>query len=1029
MNLFLSARYLLPLFGLCLSSLSSFAQDPPLVWRAEAEDLDSSLGGATVVEEQEGSIEEMYVSGTQYVSLPNSGASATYSGISVTQAGAYRITVAHWNSSDTAFHLLLNGALVAEEEVVRHVLPTVARARLSVVELDLPVGGHSLAIEAQGNVMLDYIQISKVQATTYYVSDTGSDANDGLTEATPLQSLAAISETTLYEGDQVLFKAGGRYQGHFSVNGSGTSEKPIRISSYGEGEKPIIDGSGGAEGDYQQAIHINNVDGIEISNLEITNERLNAHPYYANTSAYGIFVHNNSHESMEYFRIDNVKVNGVYAISTTGIEFNDLKVAGIYFRSERNSVATHLKNIKDLEVTNSYFTLTGKFGFWSQHGGGLGEDYEAKNMDFVFRNNYFYKTGGSGITPGRTYNCLVEYNTFDYPGSDEDSRMAKRGSGAWFFGCRNVLAQYNVSKHARGGNDSYGMHIDFGNENVILQYNYSEDSEGGFCEILGNNINSCYRYNISVNDGFRDTKGNSIWVSDYSAGSIKSDSNYVYNNIVYVDAAISPDISIVSKNTHIYNNIFCAVGEGEIANEMTLTIEDGSELLVANNVFYGNVHQQFTSLDTNAFFGNPYFTAPESHEPAGYEIKQRSSAAKNALQFAEAPFPMAGQGIFADIPAVPDRDYFGNPSSLSDVLSNIGAYQGGAHFNANLQLYATATADQVEVSWDAPEYEVTHYTLELIGNDHLVETSVTMSDVTTTSYTFTDTDSRDRAVRLSAHYRDGSSSQTELTTNHISDGGFETGEQGYWNSWNNAIESSTALNGNAIGEILNGAGSFKQDLHLEPNTTYTLSCVARLTSSATTASLRVSGHDGEVVLAEDVTSLKETSYSITFTTGATPNNVAVSLYKAAGGPLYVDDFRVTKASNASEFDPEASIDTTDSDGDGIYDDWEMAYFDNLTAANSTSDYDEDGESDYQEFVQDTAPDTSSNGGQLGLLSEALVVRIPADREQLLESSSNLKDWTTLARYSSPSELQLFVPILMADNPRRFYRLTTGLIGQ
>ena len=79
------------------------------------------------------------------------------------------------------------------------------------------------------------------------------------------------------------------------------------------------------------------------------------------------------------------------------------------------------------------------------------------------------------------------------------------------------------------------MHIDFGNKNIFFQYNYSEDSEGGFCEILGKNINSVYRFNVSVNDGFRNTN-NSIWVSNYagSGNAIKSDENYIYNNTIYV---------------------------------------------------------------------------------------------------------------------------------------------------------------------------------------------------------------------------------------------------------------------------------------------------------------------------------------------------------------------------------------------------------------------------------------------------------------------------------------------------------------
>jgi hypothetical protein len=38
---------------------------------------------------------------------------------------------------------------------------------------------------------------------------------------------------------------------------------------------------------------------------------------------------------------------------------------------------------------------------------------------------------------------------------------------------------------------------------VTIQYNLSLDNEGGFVEILGDCVNSIYRYNVSINDGSR----------------------------------------------------------------------------------------------------------------------------------------------------------------------------------------------------------------------------------------------------------------------------------------------------------------------------------------------------------------------------------------------------------------------------------------------------------------------------------------------------------------------------------------------
>jgi hypothetical protein len=52
----------------------------------------------------------------------------------------------------------------------------------------------------------------------------------------------------------------------------------------------------------------------------------------------------------------------------------------------------------------------------------------------------------------------------------------------------------------------------------------------------------------------------------------------------------------------------------------------------------------------------------------------------------------------------------------------------------------------------------------------------------------------------------------------------------------------------------------------------------------------------------------------------------------------------------------------DSDGDGINDNWEMYYFGNLTTANRSSDFDRDGYSDLQEYLNNLNGETDPNGG-------------------------------------------------------------------
>ena len=125
-----------------------------------------------------------------------------------------------------------------------------------------------------GTLSVDNIKVEVKQPSQYYLNqDIGDDSNDG-TIASPWKSLSKISETLLVPGDTVFFNKGDRFDGHFIVNGSGSLSDPIVITSYGNGNKPIITGEVGATGggDYQEAIYVNNNDHMIFDGLEINNE-------------------------------------------------------------------------------------------------------------------------------------------------------------------------------------------------------------------------------------------------------------------------------------------------------------------------------------------------------------------------------------------------------------------------------------------------------------------------------------------------------------------------------------------------------------------------------------------------------------------------------------------------------------------------------------------------------------------------------------------------------------------------------------
>jgi parallel beta-helix repeat protein len=78
----------------------------------------------------------------------------------------------------------------------------------------------------------------------YYISQTGSDLNNGLSPSTTWQSIAKVNSmfNTFPAGTTVLFKRGEIFYGSLIITKSGTVKRPIIIGSYGSGNKPVITG-------------------------------------------------------------------------------------------------------------------------------------------------------------------------------------------------------------------------------------------------------------------------------------------------------------------------------------------------------------------------------------------------------------------------------------------------------------------------------------------------------------------------------------------------------------------------------------------------------------------------------------------------------------------------------------------------------------------------------------------------------------------------------------------------------------------
>ncbi|MCG9972570.1 right-handed parallel beta-helix repeat-containing protein [Christiangramia crocea] len=494
-------------------------------------------------------------------------------------------------------------------------------------------------------------------ANDYYVhAAIGSDKNNGLSPRYPFKTLAALKNISFKAGDTIFLSSNTIHQGNIEIkNFSGTSKEPLVITSYswlgneGLPANAIIDFKGLANG-----ILIENSSNVKVHNITVTGD---GHEGASNRNEMtcGVLVLSSQSQNMQDILLSELKIQNVF---NKNINFKrgkeEVRTAngtqaygwGIRVINGENSA------IKNIRIENNLIENVSHTGIKLS-----GNNKTLTQVEIL--NNEVRYTGGPGIQMSRVDQVEVRGNTVQHSGSNNDSRKWGRGSGLWTWGSSNVLIEKNKFLFANGPADSAGAHIDFNCENVIIQYNLSAYNAGGFCEILGNNYNCIYRYNLSINDGQRIKgqegafqEGKIFWLSGYQGKDQKRKgpvNTYFYNNTIYTDGSYTPKIAIEqsSKGILIANNIFALKGNTKLVMGDQYNPEKKSDEIAKNIIFTNNLYLNDESWpnniypkDQNPIFENPEFKNEGSLMIEGY-IPQNKYHIKKGIEI----YPLPGDNF------------------------------------------------------------------------------------------------------------------------------------------------------------------------------------------------------------------------------------------------------------------------------------------------------------------------------------------------------------------------------------------------
>ena len=504
---------------------------------------------------------------------------------------------------------------------------------------------RTLALALAGTTVASMVPTVPVNAkesaatgTTYYVdSKDGKDSNAGTAENKAFQTLKKVNELNLEPGDTVLLKKGSVFEDQalkFTKEDSGTAEAPVKISTYGEGEKPKINTNGHGQwelnygnpldnqnhkwkGTVSSSILIEDTEYLEIEGLELTNDRKSAtdtETDKAYNDAYAMDRTGVAGVAKDNGTVDHIVLNDLYIHDVTGNVYNKhMTNGGIYFivAKPTNEGETGIARYNDVQIRNCSLNKVNRWGIavgytyqWGQfQTGELPDATMAKygSSNVVIENNYLNHVGGDAITTMYLDRPLIQYNvsenaaeqinTKDYsknqpsldangnPNGTQGVGAGRVAAGIWPWKCKNAIFQYNecfkTLNAASGNGDGQPWDADYG-DGTNYQYNYSHGNTASTIMFCGpESVNNTFRYNISQNEdmGPLDPAGNS--------GNCQ-----VYNNTFY----IKEGLNTIWHRSHgnggpvdMENNIFYFAGNTPV------TVNDwnpSGNKTFSNNLFY-----------------------------------------------------------------------------------------------------------------------------------------------------------------------------------------------------------------------------------------------------------------------------------------------------------------------------------------------------------------------------------------------------------------------------------------------------------
>ncbi len=441
----------------------------------------------------------------------------------------------------------------------------------------------------------------RVSKTFYVDPKNGDDKNEGTSQNAPWKSLMKVSSHYYQPGDKILFKAGATFTGNLTINGYGTSDNRLTISTYGGDARAVISARGGVETVMRASVEYATIENLELTGKQATiGLQIGAGHTGANK---GIIVQN--------CYIHDVNINDdQFGYTNAGINLNSTGTEPTWFEG----IMVRNNTIKNVARVGIY--MTGAWGdrpgcSYGASGGLYKSDTNGwwPNKNCYITNNQLLDVHGDAILVIGGNNITIEKNfvnnAFAVPATKYNYIKSNgwniAAAAVWVANTNNVIMQNNDVGYTNlptNFGDGEGFDIDGANKGCTVQYNYSHNNAGGFllmCEFpeslsFTRGGNHYVRFNLSLNDA---QSGHGVFVATTTEANMN-----IYNNTIIQTsggAHLFTNWGTI-KNMVFTNNIFYGTAAGNLGTGMSATC---SNIRFENNVFWGgsgNVNKSGVSM-------------------------------------------------------------------------------------------------------------------------------------------------------------------------------------------------------------------------------------------------------------------------------------------------------------------------------------------------------------------------------------------------------------------------------------------------